>query len=97
MNTRATIDDSPPPPALSVAYNSDISYFSVALETGFRIYDAPSCKLQKVRDLGQGLGCVEMIGKTNYLALVGGGKSPKYAQNKARFAASRSSCGMRKR
>ncbi|KAH7063171.1 WD40-repeat-containing domain protein [Macrophomina phaseolina] len=82
MNTRATIDDSPPPPALSVSYNSDVSYFSVALENGFRIYDALTCKVQKVRDLGQGLGCVEMIGKTNYLALVGGGKSPKFAQNK---------------
>ncbi|OJD35073.1 svp1-like protein 2 [Diplodia corticola] len=85
MNTRAAINDSPPPPALSVAYNSDLSHFSVALETGFRIYDAPDCRPVKVRDLGQGLGCVEMVGKTNYLALVGGGKSPKFAQNKIIF------------
>lgn len=82
MNTRATIDDSPPPPALSVAYNSDASCFSVALETGFRVYNAPTCEPLKVRDLGQGLGCVEMLGKTNYLALVGGGRTPKFAQNK---------------
>ncbi|GME43287.1 hypothetical protein GTA08_BOTSDO12215 [Neofusicoccum parvum] len=82
MNTRAAIDDSPPPRALSVAYNDGVSCFSVALETGFRVYDAPTCEQLKVRDMGQGLGCVEMVGKTNYLAVVGGGRSPKYAQNK---------------
>ncbi|KAK7513388.1 putative phosphatidylinositol 3,5-bisphosphate-binding protein [Phyllosticta citriasiana] len=82
MNTRAAIDDSPCPTALSVAFNQDFSCFSVALENGFRVYSAPACECLKARDLGQGLGCAEMLGKMNYLALVGGGKSPKYAQNK---------------
>lgn len=104
MNTRAAIDDSPCPTALSVAFNQDFSCFSVALENGFRVYSAPACECLKARDLGQGLGCAEMLGKMNYLALVGGGKSPKYAQNKVCLSAaiqttsltsSRSSSGTR--
>ena len=34
------------------------------------------------QDFNAGLGLVQMMGMTNYLALVGGGKSPKFAMNK---------------
>lgn len=39
--------------------------------------DADRCS-----DFNAGIGLVQMMGKTNYLALVGGGKSPKFAMNK---------------
>jgi WD40 repeat protein len=35
-----------------------------------------------VRDFNGGVGLVQMMGKANYVALVGGGKQPKFAQNK---------------
>lgn len=35
-------------------------------------------------DFNAGIGFVQMMGKTNYLALIGGGKSPKFAMNKVR-------------
>lgn len=34
-------------------------------------------------DFNAGIGLVRMMGTTNYLALVGGGRSPKFAMNKA--------------
>lgn len=33
-------------------------------------------------DFNAGIGLVQMMGTTNYLALVGGGRSPKFAMNK---------------
>lgn len=35
-------------------------------------------------DFNAGIGLVRMMGVTNFLALVGGGKSPKFAMNKVR-------------
>lgn len=35
-------------------------------------------------DFNAGIAITEMIGRTNYLALVGGGKQPKFPQNKVR-------------
>lgn len=34
-------------------------------------------------DFNGGVGTAQMLGNTNYIALVGGGKQPKFAQNKA--------------
>ncbi|KAF2807308.1 WD40 repeat-like protein [Mytilinidion resinicola] len=82
MNTRPAIDESSGPAVLSAAFNSDNSCFSAALENGFRIFNAKTCDMKSARDLGTGIGCAEMLGTTKYIALVGGGKQPKFPQNK---------------
>ncbi|KAJ5709123.1 phosphatidylinositol 3-5-bisphosphate-binding protein [Penicillium malachiteum] len=69
MNTRQVIDESVGPYSLSVTFNHDSSCFSVGLDSGF-------C------DLNAGVGIVEMLGQTNYIAMVGGGRNPKFPQNK---------------
>ncbi|KAJ8113644.1 hypothetical protein OPT61_g4276 [Boeremia exigua] len=69
MNTRPVLDSDKGPFALSASFNADNSCFSVALESGFR-------------EVGGGIGCAEMLGTTRYIALVGGGKQPKFPQNK---------------
>ncbi|KAI9653163.1 MAG: Phosphatidylinositol 3,5-bisphosphate-binding protein [Bathelium mastoideum] len=83
MNTRRPLDDSKAPAALSVSLNDDKSFFSVGLEDGFRIYNARTCDLVASQDdLNGGIGSAEMVDRTNFLALVGGGKQPKFPQNK---------------
>ncbi|KAL9616404.1 MAG: hypothetical protein Q9160_008730 [Pyrenula sp. 1 TL-2023] len=69
MNTRPVIDDSSGPVSLSASFNHDASCFSVGLDTGF-------C------DFNAGIGRTEMLERYNYLAIVGGGKNPKFPQNK---------------
>jgi len=82
MNTRQAIDESPGPVSLSVAFNQDSTCFAVGLDTGFCVFNTEPCGLKLSRDFNAGIGVAEMLGKTNYIALVGGGKQPKYPQNK---------------
>ena len=67
---------------LYVAFNQDSKCFSVGTETGFRIYNTNPFKLNFERTLGGGIGIVEMLYRCNILALVGGGKNPKFLTNK---------------
>lgn len=47
------------------------------------LFIVSSCKLIFFGlDFNAGIGLVRMMGMTNYLALVGGGRSPKFAMNK---------------
>ncbi|ORY17246.1 WD40-repeat-containing domain protein [Clohesyomyces aquaticus] len=82
MNTRPIIDESSGPFALSASFNADNSCFSAALETGFRVFTSKSGDMKVAREVGGGIGCAEMLGTTRYIALVGGGKQPKFPQNK---------------
>ncbi|KAI9772695.1 MAG: Phosphatidylinositol 3,5-bisphosphate-binding protein [Geoglossum simile] len=82
MNTRQAIDNSSSPVSLSAAFNQDNSCFSVGLDTGFCVFNSDPCELRVGRDFGAGIGLVEMLGRANYIALVGGGKQPKFPQNK---------------
>ncbi|KAL7934200.1 WD40-repeat-containing domain protein [Trichoderma chlorosporum] len=83
MNVRPPIESSSPTAVLSVAFNKDSSCFSVGLESGICVFHTKSCLLKASRDFNGGIGLVRMMGTTNYLALAGGGKSPKFAINKA--------------
>ncbi|KHO01357.1 WD repeat domain phosphoinositide-interacting protein [Metarhizium album ARSEF 1941] len=69
MNVRPVIEASNPTAVLSVTFNNDSSCFAVGLESG-------------ICNFNGGIGLVQMMGMTNYLALVGGGRSPKFAMNK---------------
>ncbi|KAL1998773.1 hypothetical protein VTN02DRAFT_5597 [Thermoascus thermophilus] len=82
MNTRQVIDDSAGPVSLSAAFNHDSSCFSVGLDSGFCVFNADPCELKVSRDFNAGVGVAEMLGQSNYLALVGGGRQPKFPQNK---------------
>ncbi|KAJ5602908.1 hypothetical protein N7537_005864 [Penicillium hordei] len=82
MNTRQSIDESTGPYSLSATFNRDNSCFSVGLDTGFCVYNANPCELKVLRDFNAGIGVAEMLGQSNYLAIVGGGKNPKFPQNK---------------
>ncbi|KAJ5913311.1 SVP1-like protein 2 [Penicillium tannophilum] len=82
MNTRQVIDESVGPYSLSATFNHDSSCFSVGLETGFCVFNANPCELKVSRDFNAGIGVVEMLGQSNYLAIVGGGRTPKFPQNK---------------
>ncbi|KAL1971030.1 hypothetical protein VTN77DRAFT_2864 [Rasamsonia byssochlamydoides] len=82
MNTRQVIDDSAGPVSLSASFNNDSSCFSVGLDTGFCVFNADPCELKVSRDFNAGIGLAEMLGQSNYLAIVGGGKQPKFPQNK---------------
>ncbi|KAF6811436.1 WD repeat domain-containing phosphoinositide-interacting protein 4 [Colletotrichum sojae] len=83
MNTRPPIESAPPPVALFVSFNNDASCFSVGLNTGMCIFHTKSCLLKASRDFKAGVGIVEMMETTNYLALVGGGRQPKFSTSKA--------------
>ncbi|KAL3433787.1 WD40-repeat-containing domain protein [Aspergillus tetrazonus] len=82
MNTRQIIDDSKGPGSLSASFNGDNTCFSVGLDTGFCVYRANPCELKVSRNFGAGIGLAVMLGQSNYLALVGGGRQPKFPQNK---------------
>jgi hypothetical protein len=40
-----------------------------------------SSRLLKYIDFNAGIGAVQMLGKANFIALIGGGKQPKFPQN----------------
>jgi len=67
---------------LYINFNQDASCFAVGTETGFRIYNTNPYKGTFIRDLNGGIGIIEMLYRSNILALVGGGKCPKFAPNK---------------
>ncbi|KAF9894543.1 Phosphatidylinositol 3,5-bisphosphate-binding protein [Aspergillus nanangensis] len=82
MNTRQIIDESIGPFSLSAAFNNDNHCFSVGLDTGFCVFDSDPCELKVSRDFNAGIGLVKMLNQSNYLAIVGGGRQPKFPQNK---------------
>ncbi|KAK4198956.1 WD40-repeat-containing domain protein [Triangularia verruculosa] len=82
MNTRPPLETTSLPVVLSITFNDDCSCFAVGLNTGFRIFSSETCTQTTAREFNAGIGLVQMMGKANYLGVVGGGRKPKFAANK---------------
>ncbi|MCQ2818258.1 MAG: hypothetical protein MJ252_13405 [archaeon] len=67
---------------LYVTFNQDATCFAVGTETGFSIYNSYPFKDNFTRDMNGGIAIIEMLNRSNILALVGGGTKPKYDSNK---------------
>ncbi|EGV64728.1 WD40 repeat-like protein [Yamadazyma tenuis ATCC 10573] len=74
---------------LSVNFNQDQGCFAYSHEQGFLVYNTNPIDLRVKRTFfptqthpGTGIGHVTMLHRTNYLALVGGGKNPRLPNNK---------------
>lgn len=67
---------------LVINFNQDGACFAVGTEQGFKIYNSSPFSNNFERNIGGGIGIVEMLNRCNILALVGGGKNPKYNNHK---------------
>ena len=66
---------------LNISFNQDNSCFTFGNEKGFKIYQSYPVKSPFTKEMGGGIKQVEMLYNSNFLALVGGGQSPKFSEN----------------
>ncbi|BCU02820.1 WD40 domain protein [Pandoravirus japonicus] len=67
---------------LSLKFNQDQSCLTAATRKGFRVWNADPFALRYERDLGGGIGLATMLFRSNIVALVGGGASPCFREDR---------------
>eukprot|EP01080_Neovahlkampfia_damariscottae_P004385 gene4385-7760_t len=65
---------------LCYSFNQNKTHFSVGTQKGFQIYSCKPFKMETETTIG-GIRFVEMLFRSNILALVGGGKNPAFEEN----------------
>lgn len=66
-------------PNIFIGFNDDNNCFFCGTETGFYVYNTNPFKERFHREFDGGIGIVETFGKSNIVALVGGGTHPKFS------------------
>jgi len=70
------------PSTLLLSFNQDFECFSAGCDDGFRLYNTHPVKEIERCELGGGIAVAEMLFRSNYLALVGGGRRSAFPPNK---------------
>lgn len=66
---------------LYISINQTHECIAIGTEIGFSIYNIDPYKLRYKNHFGEGIGIVEILLKSNIVALVGGGSNPKFPIN----------------
>lgn len=67
---------------LYIGINQNRSLISVGTERGFRVFCAQTLKEVGGREMGGGIGIVEILHSSNIIAMTGGGRYPLYSLKK---------------
>ncbi|TID27036.1 putative phosphatidylinositol 3-5-bisphosphate-binding protein [Venturia nashicola] len=82
MDIRAPFYTEAPSIALGIEFNEDGTSFTVATDTGFKIYDTANGKLTYDRELQGSISYASVLSKSRLVGLIGGGICPHYPPNK---------------